>query len=432
MKKKQQTYDVFISYRRAGGAQYARNLQVLLQMRGYKVFLDYDELIEGFFRPEIEAAIRNSDVYLLVLSEGALDRCNEEGNWVRREIEIALDAKKVFVPINADNSYKGMPADVPEAIRHAVEETQHQEVRFGQPLQSDIDLLVKRRIKPYVSKRKRRGKALAIVAACIAGAALCAGGFFALRSHELKQLKQGVEFNGAAVVFSSEAGRPEVMAAKEILSQMKYINGGSFTQGADSAEIIRYADFVEPDFETPASRRTVEPFYLGSLEVSERQWNAVMRKSDSGGELPVRAVSYSDAEAFCRRLSTITGLLFRLPSETEWEYAARGGARPEGYVYAGGERVSDVAWCRENSSGAPEARLLTGTIDDIFNLSGNVAEWCADDFLPYNEAVAPIAAGLKVVRGGSYGSEEYELTVFHRDGVAPDQKSEFVGFRVAI
>ena len=91
-------YDIFISYRRQGGAQYARILQLMLSRRGYEVFLDYDELTDGIFGDHIREAILNSSVFMLILSEGALDRCVNEDDWVRQEISLAVSERKHIIP----------------------------------------------------------------------------------------------------------------------------------------------------------------------------------------------------------------------------------------------------------------------------------------------------------------------------------------------
>lgn len=87
-------YDIFISYRRVGGAQYARILQLMLSQRGYKVFLDYDELKDGVFGKRIKAAIAEAPIFLLLLSKDALDRCENVDDWLREEVQLALKLKK--------------------------------------------------------------------------------------------------------------------------------------------------------------------------------------------------------------------------------------------------------------------------------------------------------------------------------------------------
>ena len=98
-------YDIFISYRRVGGADFARQMQLALKNKGYKVFLDFDELKDGVFDRRIEMAINRSKVFLFVLSPHALDRCKNEDDWVRREIECALISKCHIVPVSPNVTF---------------------------------------------------------------------------------------------------------------------------------------------------------------------------------------------------------------------------------------------------------------------------------------------------------------------------------------
>ena len=148
-----QKYDIFISYRRKGGAQYARILQLMLSQRGYKVFLDYDELKDGKFNEHIQEAIRNAPIFMLVLSEGALQRCKDEKDWLRREIQLAIAEGKHIIPINPDKSFDGIPNNIPEDIQEEVGMHQHSEISFGQTLGVTVDFMVKTRIEPQIGKR---------------------------------------------------------------------------------------------------------------------------------------------------------------------------------------------------------------------------------------------------------------------------------------
>lgn len=113
-------YDIFISYRRIGGAQYARILQLMLQQRGYKVFLDYDELTDGVFSDHIKAAIKETPIFLLVLSNKSMHRCVNEDDWVRQEIMLAIEQKKHIVPVNPDKEFDGFPEGMPISLKEAV------------------------------------------------------------------------------------------------------------------------------------------------------------------------------------------------------------------------------------------------------------------------------------------------------------------------
>ncbi len=146
-------YDIFISYRRDGGAQYARILQLELEKRGYRVFLDYDELTDGIFGDNIKEAIREAPIFMMVLSAHYLDRCKNEGDWVREEIMLAISQQKHFVPINPDNSFDGTPADIPQDIKQVVNSHQHSDVNFGQLLGASINRLVKNRVSTHVKRK---------------------------------------------------------------------------------------------------------------------------------------------------------------------------------------------------------------------------------------------------------------------------------------
>ena len=114
---KTEKYDIFISYRRDGGAQYARILQLMLAQRGYRVFLDYDELRDGVFGKRIKAAIHEAPIFMLVLSEGAMERCANADDWVREEILLAIQEQKNFIPINPDKKFNGIKATIPKKTK---------------------------------------------------------------------------------------------------------------------------------------------------------------------------------------------------------------------------------------------------------------------------------------------------------------------------
>ena len=145
-------YDIFISYRRDGGAQYARILQLELEKRGYRVFLDYEELTDGVFGDNIKKAIHQAPIFMMVLSEHYLDRCKNEGDWVREEITLAIKENKHFIPVNPDNLFDGIPADIPEEIKSTVRNNQRSEVRFGQLLRASVDEMVEKRVAVHVQR----------------------------------------------------------------------------------------------------------------------------------------------------------------------------------------------------------------------------------------------------------------------------------------
>ena len=150
-------YDIFISYRRDGGAQYARILQLMLSQRGYRVFLDYDELKDGVFGKRIKAAIKAAPVFMLVLSKDSLDRCKNENDWVREEILYAIEHQKKIVPVNPDKAFDGIHEAIPEAII-SITDIQNSEIDFGQALGVTVDLMISNRLEPVFGKRSANSR----------------------------------------------------------------------------------------------------------------------------------------------------------------------------------------------------------------------------------------------------------------------------------
>lgn len=168
-------YDVFISYRREGGKEFARSIKAALELRGFSVFLDFDELKDGIFDNRILEAIEASPVFLFILSNGSLDRCANDDDWVRKEVEYACSHGRHIIPINKDGDFTGLPDDLPEVLAEVFSRNQYSDVMVGQLFEASMDKMVKERILPVV-KRPRK-KMLASIMAAVAVLAVCASSF---------------------------------------------------------------------------------------------------------------------------------------------------------------------------------------------------------------------------------------------------------------
>jgi len=215
---------------------------------------------------------------------------------------------------------------------------------------------------------------------------------------------------------------------------MVFVQGGTFTMGCTNEQ----GDDCY-DNEKSAHQVTVSSFYIGKYEVTQAQWQAVMGSNPSyfkGDNLPVITVSWNDVQEFIRRLNAATGKQYRLPTEAEWEYAARGGNKSRGYKYSGSNNLNDVAWTGENSSGRPNA---VGTKQPnelgIYDMSGNVAEFCSDSY-NVNVQTNPTGASIDdspIFRGCSWlFSDARAARLSFRFSITPDNTSRAIGFRLAL
>ena len=220
--------------------------------------------------------------------------------------------------------------------------------------------------------------------------------------------------------------------AKRIEANMVTVKGGSFIMGA-TQEQVKHAY----DWEKPAHNVTVGDFKLGRYEVTQEEWEAIMGTNPSmfkGKNLPVESVSWNDCQVFIEKLNELTGRKFRLPTEAEWEYAARGGAKAKGLKFAGSDIVCDVAWYFHNSGKKThEVGQLAANELGIYDMSGNVGEWCSD-FCDVVHGYAPTSTKLtqRARRGGNWNSIAAFCRNSYRYGRKPDFRNETLGLRLAM
>jgi formylglycine-generating enzyme required for sulfatase activity len=249
--------------------------------------------------------------------------------------------------------------------------------------------------------------------------------------------------------------------------EMIFVKGGTFRMGCVGKDCLKS--------EKPAHSVTLSDFYIGKYEVTQKQWAWVMGSNYinkllprfKGDNLPVSNISWDDAQEFILKLNSKTGKKYRLPTEAEWEYAARGGAKSKGYKYSGSNDIDDVAWYNVNSGDM----ILSAGIEDeymnsldfqgydrlmqsnrnrmwavgskmpnelgIYDMSGNVCEWVNDwfDGKPYDSVaqinpMGPKSGTVRGIRGGHWRYEELYCRVFHRSYEAPETHQG--GFRLVL
>ena len=218
---------------------------------------------------------------------------------------------------------------------------------------------------------------------------------------------------------------------------MVEVEGGTFTMGATAEQTGVFGD------EKPAHQVTLPSYYIGKTEVTQELWQAVMGSNPSnftGTNLPVEKVSWDDCKTFIAKLNALTGKNFRLPTEAEWEFAARGGNKSRGYKYCGSNTLSDVAWYVDNSDNKthPVAAKAPNELG-IYDMSGNVLEWCNDWYSSsyytsesQTNPTGPDSGSSRVRRGGSWNYRENTCRVSYRGNTTPSFRYNYLGLRLCL
>lgn len=249
---------------------------------------------------------------------------------------------------------------------------------------------------------------------------------------------------------SNTSGRTDLsFKVGNVSFKMIFVKGGTFQMGSYSGD----------DDEKPVHSVTVSDFYMGEFEVTQALWKEVMGTSiyqqrdkantswptrGVGADYPMYYVNHTEAEEFCGRLNQRLrsqlpdGYVFALPTEAEWEYAARGGNKSNAYTYSGSNYLSDVGWYTDNSSssthmvGSKRANEL-----GLYDMSGNVYEWCSDWYGSYSSSAqadpqGPYSGSYRVLRGGSWDCGASRCRVSLRGDNTPSYRFNRSGFRLAL
>ena len=228
----------------------------------------------------------------------------------------------------------------------------------------------------------------------------------------------------------------QTITVKGVSFDMVYVEGGSFDMGATYEQVDNALDN-----EKPVHRVTLSGYYIGMYEVTQELWEAVMGSNPSyhaASQYPVESVSWNDCKEFVSRLSSLTGMIFRLPTEAEWEYAARGGNKSLHYKYSGSDNIDDVAWYWDNSGKKTHA-VGTKSPNElgIYDMSGNVWEWCSDRYGDYSAGSQTNPQGLssgsrRALRGGSWSSDARRCRVSDRVNSDPGNSGYRSGLRLVL
>ena len=225
---------------------------------------------------------------------------------------------------------------------------------------------------------------------------------------------------------------------------MVLVEGGTFMMGATAEQTDAASS------EKPAHQVTLSPYYIGQTEVTQALWEAVMGETPTGDDplwtyeeglgdnYPAYYISYNDVLSFISKLNSLTGRTFRMPTEAEWEYAARGGNKSKGYLYSGGNTLDNLGWYESNSSSKahPVAQKSANELG-LYDMSGNVWEWCSDWYDTYSSSpqtnpTGPRTGSDRVLRGGGLYNDATYCRVAVRVRNTPSDCYRDSGVRLAL
>ncbi len=482
---KQRRYDIFISYRRKDAGEKAEHLKDLLD-QSYRNRISFDrENLTGKFAPKLIKRIDNCMDFLLVIARDSfryeekdfaeekvelykyLATCSQEDfetkieelganadlDFVRIEVARALQRKNLnIIPIvpQSTESFKFASLNLPPDIANI---KSYEAIFYS----DNADALFKDvvpKLKPHLKSRPdipMKGLVYSAIALVIVALAVFGG----WKYNEIQIAKEKVELQESIITCMEERGMDKVLnqglnlsseisieqlqVIKGILCKMILVEGGTFMQGAAPYGDGSYSDEVCPNLETPQMRQTVETFYMAQYEVSVKEWCEIMGReyATDSSLYPMTHISFEECTQFTEALHNLTMLNFSIPTEAQWEYAARGGNYNENTTFAGSNEPEKVAWFANNSQGMMHICDATNySIDpnalDLFNMSGNVCEWCSTLFKSYNPQVINIDPTARVIRGGAFDSEAYEVAVYHRCPMKPSASAANVGLRLIL
>ena len=482
-------YDIFISYKRKS-LPTANNLYYRLTQRGYSTFFDLEEMRRDNFNIQLLSYIENAKDVFILLEEGSLDACKQDkwkDDWFCKEIEHALNAKRNIIPILI-NGYKMpkqdfFPKELQElSLKNALEfsfsyfdeylnkliergyitsepQNKNQATSVFKFYSNSICQVFKEgklvckiegmADEPYYLPVSRKGDYRFKCLNTITGKTKI------LKEHidadEEKDVD--IQWDEDKQIVSDQAklegekivGDIFIVKLGEMRFEMVRIEGGEIE--------IRATKEQERDAERnefPAHNITVSTFYIGKFPVTQNLWEFVMGYNKSHfrykedavdlnigtpcdiGHYPVENLTYDEAQEFVRRLSKMTNFKFDLPTEEEWEYAAKGGQKSKHARFAGSDNINDVAWYRGNSEGSthPVGEKQPNELG-VYDMCGNVWEWTKTPAHSYATDIVP-EGNIFIRRGGSWWHEKKNCRVSHRYASNRSKKTRGLGLRVVI
>ena len=464
-------YDVFISYSRKD-SELVLGIANKLTECGYNVWIDQDGIESGdAFKSVIVKAIKRSQLFLFFSSKTA-----NESPWTVKEVNMAVHLKKFIIPVKLDNTeyddsllfdlvgldyisyFENQEKGLRELLRSVKKHLGKSDIDVKK-IKEEIKALEKDGLQLYadqqrvldeiIAKKKLIGEVNQSCPVCGTSNEIralycptCGWTYVPFQSKKMDEKRLATakklwESRGKSDVVVEEIP-PHTLPQPimELIHDMVRVEGGTFTMGGTREQ---GEDAFED--ESPTHKVTLSTYSIGRYPVTQDQWEAVMGSNPShfkGEKLPVESVSWFDCQDFVQKLSEMTGRRFRLPTEAEWEYAARGGKRSKRNKYSGGNILNQVGWYNENSGGVShEVGKKSPNELGIYDMSGNIWEWVQDwkgDYTKEDQInpKGPETGIERVCRGGGWNREIDRSRVSYRGDDQATLRYCSLGLRIAL
>ncbi len=247
-----------------------------------------------------------------------------------------------------------------------------------------------------------------------------------------------IEISSIVADWASDITKEQKLLIEDLINNMVEVQGDTFYMGAQNIDKSKpnYDKEADAD-ESPVHKLVLDDYYICKYEISQDLWQIVMNNNPSqfnNAKNPVEKVSYNDCIEFINKLNALSGLEFALPTEAQWEYAARGGNKSNGYKYSGSDIIDNIAWYGVEKSKNPH-QIGSKKANEIglYDMSGNVWEWCADNYVAYPlEATNANSGEYYVIRGGAWNNDAKYCRISIRYFNRPDYSDANLGFRLVL
>lgn len=431
-------HDVFISYSSKDGTA-AQAICHCLEQNGIRCWIAPRDIIPGAeYGDLIDEAIKQCIAVVVLFSEKAA-----ASPWVNGEMNIAFEEQKTIIPFRLDQTplkgqsrvmlnqihwidafpnYESKFSDLIEAVSHAI----GRECKIEQPLQ-----------KHNFNRKWIVYSICAIVLMSLLSYVIC--NFNEWFGH-YRYDKNGLHIEAKGLTEEQRT------ALNILLDNMVLVEGGTFMMGSISVDTFCIQDcMTEQDkYSYPSHEVKLDNYYISKFELTQEEWKVCFPLGDKcterGDKKAMDRLSWEDATLYASKLSELTGLSISLPTEAQWEYAARGGKKSKGYIFSGHDfDVTEVGWTLfDELSSAHEVGGKRANELGLFDMTGNVSEWCQDYYAPYtpeqqNNPQGPKQGGERIYRGGDYLVQNFfDMKTTTRFFAPPFVQRQATGMRIVI